>query len=81
MIAQELLGVLAALGQRLVAVVEDEPRFSTTPSSTAMSSRSPALEMPSLYMMSNSATRNGGATLFFFTLTRVAVADHFAAAP
>ena len=33
--------------------------------STARSSRSPSREMPSPYRMSNSASRNGGATLFF----------------
>ena len=31
----------------------------------------PSLEMPLPYMMSNSHWRNGGATLFFTTLTRV----------
>ena len=40
---------------------------------------SPSLEMPAPYMISNSASRNGGATLFLTTLTRVMRADHFLA--
>ena len=48
-----------------------EPDFSTTPARTPRSMSSPVFEMPSPYMMSNSTTRNGGATLFFTTLTRV----------
>ncbi len=32
---------------------------------------SPVREMPVPYRMSNSASRKGGATLFFTTLTRV----------
>ena len=36
-----------------------------------MSSSEPSRLMPLPYMMSNSAWRNGGATLFFTTLTRV----------
>ena len=51
------------------------------PSSTPTSRMLPAREMPSLYMMSNSACRNGGATLFLTTLTRDAVADHVRARP
>ena len=39
--------------------------------STAMSRISPTLEIPLPYMMSNSANLNGGATLFFTTLTLV----------
>ena len=41
------------------------------PSSTDRSSTDPSREMPVPYMMSNSACRNGGATLFFTTFTRV----------
>ena len=40
---------------------------------------SPSREMPLPYMISNSASRKGGATLFFTTLTRVCVADDFLA--
>ena len=38
---------------------------------TARSTSSPSLEMPSPYMISNSASRKGGATLFLTILTRV----------
>ena len=38
---------------------------------TARSTSSPYLEIPSPYMMSNSASRKGGATLFFTTFARV----------
>ena len=47
------------------------PLFSTMFSFEARSRRSPSLEMPSPYMMSNSTSLKGGATLFFTTLTRV----------
>jgi hypothetical protein len=40
------------------------------PSSVPMSTMLPMRLMPSLNMMSNSATRNGGATLFLTTFTR-----------
>jgi hypothetical protein len=39
--------------------------------STARSSSAPSRLMPWPYMMSNSAWRKGGATLFFTTFTRV----------
>ena len=45
--------------------------FSTMPALTPRSRISPILEMPSPYMMSNSTCLNGGASLFFTTLTRV----------
>ena len=48
--------------------MSQEPRFSTTPCSSARSSSAPVEEIPSLYMMSNSASRKGGATLFFTIL-------------
>ncbi len=41
------------------------------PCSEARSIRSPSREMPEPYMMSNSTSLKGGATLFFTTLTRV----------
>ncbi len=43
--------------------------------SSAKSSSAPVEEIPSLYMMSNSASVNGGATLFFtiFTFVRFPV--------
>ena len=41
------------------------------PCSTPASSTVPDFEMPSPYMTSNSASRNGGASLFFTTLTLV----------
>src|SRR4051794_10635856 len=47
------------------------PDFSTTPALTPRSMISPILETPSPYMMSNSTILNGGASLFFTTLTRV----------
>ncbi len=40
------------------------------PAFTPRSMISPSLEMPSPYMMSNSTSRNGGATLFLTTFTR-----------
>ena len=50
--------------------VYQAPLFFTMPSATATSSRLPSQEMPLPNMMSNSATRNGGATLFFTTRAR-----------
>jgi len=47
------------------------PRLDTISNLVARSSTSPAFEMPSLNMMSNSAVRKGGATLFLTILTRV----------
>ena len=41
------------------------------PSELPSSMISPSREMPCPYMISNSASRNGGATLFFTTFTRV----------
>ena len=68
-LAQELLGVLAALAQARLAEEKKAPAFLTMPISRPTSIRPPSREMPSLYMMSNSAMRNGGATLFLTTLT------------
>ena len=48
-----------------------EPDFCTRSSFTARSSSSPRREMPSPYMMSNSASRKGGAILFLTTLALV----------
>ena len=48
-----------------------EPLRVTSRCSTAKSSTSPGSEMPSSYIMSNSACLNGAATLFFLTRTRV----------
>ena len=42
---------------------------------------SPSREIPWPYMISNSASRNGGATLFFTTLTRVKVVKNKIAPP
>ena len=42
-----------------------------TPALRPRSISSPAREMPRPYMMSNSTSRKGGASLFFTTLTRV----------
>ena len=52
-------------------MANQEPDFWTRSSFTARSRISPILEMPSPYMRSNSASRNGGATLFLTTLARV----------
>ena len=52
--------------------------FWTISNCVARLSTSPDLEMPSLYMMSNSAVRKGGATLFLTTLT-CAIANDFRA--
>ena len=48
-----------------------EPALVMIPSRTPKSISSPVWAMPSPYMMSNSASRNGGAILFFTTLARV----------
>ena len=47
------------------------PDFSIRPRSTPRSTASPSRSTPTPYRMSNSASRKGGATLFFTTLTRV----------
>ena len=52
-------------------MLNQEPLFWTRSSFTPRSSISPRRLMPSPYMMSNSASRKGGATLFFTTLARV----------
>ena len=56
--------------RRVSPNVNQAPVFVTTSIATPTSSRPPSREMPSPYMTSNSATRNGGDTLFFTTLTR-----------
>lgn len=50
---------------------EHEPLFLIMPKSAPKSMISPALEIPSPNMISNSALRKGGATLFFTTFTLV----------
>src|SRR2546428_501272 len=45
--------------------------FATMFAVEARSTRWPSFEMPEPYMMSNSTSLNGGATLFLTTLTRV----------
>ena len=52
-------------------MANQEPDFCTRSSFVARSRISPTLEMPSPYMMSNSASLKGGETLFFTTLARV----------
>ena len=52
-------------------MLNQEPLFCTRSSFTPRSSISPSLLMPSPYMISNSASRKGGATLFLTTLARV----------
>ena len=47
------------------------PDLTSTPSSSPRSTSSPSLEMPDPKVMSNSASKNGGAILFFTTFTRV----------
>ena len=56
---------------RVSPMENQEPDFCTSSSFTPRSSSSPKWEIPSPYMMSNSASRKGGATLFFTTLARV----------
>ena len=68
---EEVLRVLAALTELLTLVGEPGADFLTMPISTAMSSSEPSRLMPLPYMMSNSACRKGGATLFLTTFTRV----------
>ena len=55
---------------RVSPKVNQAPVLVTVSIATPTSSRPPSLETPSPYMMSNSATRNGAATLFLTTLTR-----------
>ena len=47
------------------------PLLLISSSVTAISSSSPKREMPSPYMISNTASRKGGAHLFLMTFTRV----------
>ena len=56
---------------RSPSTLNQAPDFSTAPHSLPRSTRSPSWLMPSPYRMSNSTSRNGGAILFFTTLTRV----------
>src|SRR6185437_4249891 len=56
---------------RWLSYENQAPDFSTMPALTPRSRISPILETPSPYMMSNSTCLNGGASLFFTTLTRV----------
>ena len=52
-------------------MLNHDPLFCTRSSFTPRSSISPRREIPSPYMMSNSASRKGGATLFLTTFARV----------
>src|SRR6185436_117874 len=56
--------------RRVSSNVNHAPVLLTMLMATPTSSRPPSLDTPSPYITSNSATRNGGATLFFTTLTR-----------
>ncbi len=85
MLVQILGGVGLALTDALTAVAVPgarffdqilaarpcRPDFSTMPAFTPRSMISPNFDTPSPYMISNSTCLNGGATLFFTTLTRV----------
>jgi hypothetical protein len=68
-----LAGVLAALGDALSLPGVVGADFSMTPASLPRSTISPAQFTPVPYKISNSASRKGGAILFFTTLTRVFV--------
>ncbi len=56
---------------RVSPMENQEPAFCTRSSFTPRSMSSLSRTMPSPYMMSNSASRKGGAILFFTTLARV----------
>ena len=55
---------------RVSPKVNQAPVLVTTSIATPTSSRPPSLLIPSPYITSNSATRNGGETLFLTTFTR-----------
>ncbi len=67
-----------ALGPSLFAIGIEGAALLRMPSSRPTSRQAALLEMPSLYMRSNSAIRKGGATLFLTTLTRTLPADRLA---
>ena len=70
-VLEEAAGVLLALAELVALVGVPGAGLADEPCSTPMSIRPPSRLMPLPYMMSNSACLNGGATLFFTTLTRV----------
>ena len=67
-IAQVLLGVFAALAQADVSIVEPRARLVDQLVDDRQVEQVGLAEMPWVYIMSNSHTRNGGATLFLTTL-------------
>ena len=71
MVLEILLGVFASLANAVLLVRIPGAAFVHEALSLARSRRSPSREMPTPYIMSNSAWRNGGATLFFTTLARM----------
>ena len=68
---QMLLDVLTSLSQLLALVREPSSAFVDDAFFAARSMTSPIAEIPCPNIMSNSASLNGGATLFFTTRTRV----------
>jgi len=68
---QEGPGVVLALADPAALVAVPGADFSTMPWALPRSMISPSREIPAPYMISNSASRNGGATLFLTTFTRV----------
>ena len=69
-LTKEVLRVLAALADPLAVIGNPAPDFDNAGGHTKVE-KPPIFEMPSPYMMSNSMVRNGAATLFFTTSTRV----------
>src|SRR6187431_3487561 len=55
--------------RRVSPKLNQAPVFDTTSIATPTSSKPPSFETPSPYITSNSATRNGAATLFLTTFT------------
>ena len=69
-LGEELFGVVAALAEPRLAVGEERARFLDQVVLDAEVEQAALREMPTPYSMSNSAWRNGEATLFLTTLTR-----------
>ena len=68
--AQERLGGLATVAELILAIGKPGAHLLANAALDSHVRIEPSLEMPVPYMMSNSAERNGAATLFLTTLAR-----------
>jgi len=71
MLQQEGADIVLALADALALIAVPGTGLVDDPCWLPSSMISPSREMPTPYMISNSASRNGGETLFLTTLTRV----------